>query len=60
MHMGFKYKTYIDDLGYDGPNATFNMSKATVDDLDAEIRPRTGFAPDRARRRKMRAMETLP
>jgi len=60
LHMGFKYKTYVDDLGHDGPNATFNMSKATVDDLDAEIRPRTGFAPDRARRRKMRTMETSP
>jgi hypothetical protein len=60
LHMGFKYKTYVDDLGYDGPNANFNMSKAAVDDLDAEIRPRAAFAPDRARRRKMRAMEISP
>ncbi|TWB93212.1 hypothetical protein FBZ93_111251 [Bradyrhizobium macuxiense] len=52
VHMGFKYKTYVDDLGYDALNASFNMSKAVVDDLDAEIRPNTGFASDRARKRQ--------
>ncbi|MBR1163529.1 hypothetical protein [Bradyrhizobium elkanii] len=52
VHMGFAYKTYVDDLGYDTLNASFNMSKAVVDDLDAEIRPHTGFASDRARRRE--------
>ncbi|MFL9503317.1 hypothetical protein ACJMQP_24935 [Rhodopseudomonas palustris] len=52
VHMGFKYKTYVDDLGYDTLNASFNMSKTVVDDLDAEIRPHTGFASDRARRRE--------
>lgn len=53
VHMGFKHKTYVDDLGYDAPNATFNMSKTVIDDLDAEIRPRGGFAQDRARRRAL-------
>lgn len=52
VHMGFAYKTYMDDFGYDTLNASFNMSKAVVDDLDAEIRPHTGFASDRARRRE--------
>lgn len=52
VHMGFAYKTYVDDLGYDTLNASFNMSKTVVDDLDAEIRPQTGFASDRARRRE--------
>lgn len=52
VHMGFKYKTYVDDLGYDTLNASFNMSKAVVDDLDVEIRPHTGFASDRARKRE--------
>jgi hypothetical protein len=55
LHMGFKYKTYVDDLGYDTQNASFNMSKAIIDELDAEIRPRTGFARDRVRKRQMGA-----
>lgn len=54
VHMGFAYKTYVDDIGYDTLNASFNMSKTVVDDLDAEIHPRTGFASDRARRREAR------
>src|SRR5262245_5857053 len=27
LHMGFKHKTHVDDLGYDTQNASFNMSK---------------------------------
>lgn len=54
VHMGFSCKTHVDDLGYDTPNVTFNMSKASIDDLDAEIRPRTGFAQDRMRTRHWR------
>lgn len=54
LHMGFKHKTHLDDYGYDEPNATFNMSKPNIDDLDADIRPRSGYAQDRARRRAMR------
>jgi hypothetical protein len=55
VHMGFKYKVHVDDLGYGTLNASFNMSKAMIDALDAEIRPRTGFAQDRARKRLMAA-----
>lgn len=54
IHAGFKYKTYVDDLGYDIPNVSFNMSKAIVDDLDEEIRPGYGFAQDRKRKRERR------
>ena len=36
---GFRYKTYIDDLGYDSLNVNFNMSKSSLDDLDCQIRP---------------------
>jgi hypothetical protein len=54
LHMGFKHKSFVDDFGYDTPNAAFNMSKAVVDELDAEIRPQSGFAPDRARKRQHR------
>jgi hypothetical protein len=53
LHMGFKYKTDVDALGYDTLNATFNMSKAVIEELDAEIRPGTGFAYDRAKRRQL-------
>lgn len=34
LHLGFKMKTY-----FDSPNATFNMSKASLVALDIEIRP---------------------
>jgi hypothetical protein len=54
LHLGFKYRTHIDDLGYDTQNASFNMSKVAIDDLDVEIRPRSGLAQDRARAREMR------
>jgi hypothetical protein len=55
VHMGFKYKTHVDDLGYDTLNASFNMSKPAIDDLDARIRPQSGFAQDRACKRLARA-----
>src|SRR5260370_1447636 len=32
VHMGFKYKTYVDDLSY--ANVNFNMSKRSIDELD--------------------------
>jgi hypothetical protein len=48
LHAGFKMKTYRDELGYNHINATFNMSKKVVDDLDCELRPRGGLARDRA------------
>ena len=34
VHMGFKYRTYVDDLGYDLPNVNFNMSKPSINELD--------------------------
>lgn len=52
LHMGFRHKTHIDELGYDGPNVTFNMSKAVIDDLDARMRPGTGFAQARSRKKE--------
>ncbi|MCK1673842.1 hypothetical protein [Bradyrhizobium sp. 150] len=54
VHLGFNCKEHVDDLGYHTPNTTFNMSKSVIDDLDAEIRPKTGFAQDRARARLRR------
>jgi len=54
LHMGFKHKTFVDDFGYDTLNANFNMSKSVIDELDAEIRPQSGFAQDRARKRQVK------
>lgn len=34
IHAGFKYKIYVDYLGYESPNVTFNMSKRSLDVLD--------------------------
>jgi len=59
IHAGFKYKTYIDDLGYDTLNASFNMSKTAVDDLDCEIRPDHACARDRRRRAERRNNQFL-
>jgi hypothetical protein len=42
LHIGFKYKTDVDHLGYNTQNAAFNMSKAAIKVLDAEIRPWMG------------------
>lgn len=52
VHMGFKYKTYVDDFGYDLPNMNFNMSKRSIDELDFEIRPNMGGAHHRIRQRQ--------
>ncbi len=52
VHMGFRYRTHVDDLGYITLNVSFNMSKPTIDDLDARIRPQSGFAQDLARKRQ--------
>ncbi len=49
-HMGFKYKIHVDELGYETLNASFNMSKPVIDDLDVRIRAHSGLARDRARK----------
>jgi hypothetical protein len=57
LHAGFKMKTYIDQIGCDYINVSFNMSKLVVDDLDFEMRPDGAIAAHRAwliERRKYR------
>jgi len=58
IHAGFRYKTYVDALGWDVRNVDFNMSKAVIDDLDCEIRPNDAVAESRrwleARRKQRR------
>ncbi len=50
VHAGFRYKTHLDELGYESVSVTFNMAKPVIDELDCEIRPDGGFAQDRRRR----------
>jgi hypothetical protein len=54
IHLGFRYRKYLDDLGYDYPNVTFSLSQRCLDDLDCEIRPNGARAQDRARRAEER------
>lgn len=54
IHAGFRYRTYVDDLGYDSLNVNFNMSKAALDELDCEIRPKGARAQSRRMREQMR------
>ncbi len=51
VHAGHKFKTYVDELGYEDVNVSFNMSKSAIDELDQMVRPnrshrggRTGYA----------------
>jgi hypothetical protein len=55
VHLGYSYRTSVDELGYSTLNATFNMSKPVIDDLDAQVRGREG---SRVRRRAFRYAET--
>ena len=59
VHAGFKYKTYVDDFGYDLPNVNFNMSKRSIDELDFEIRPNMAAANRRIRRRQSKTVEKV-
>jgi len=54
VHAGFNFKKYVDELGYDNLNVTFNMSKKSTDELDRIIRPNGAFAQDMRRLRGMR------
>lgn len=53
-HAGFDVKADRDDYGREMLNAEFNMSKASLQDLDCEIRPEMGWVQDRLRKRQRR------
>lgn len=55
IHAGFKYKTYVDRLGYDLLTVDFNMPKALLYDLDCDIRPNGARAQDRRRQRELQS-----
>jgi len=54
IHAGFQYRSYVDDLGYDGLNVSFNMSKPCIEALDCEIRPNGAHAQSRKYRTETR------
>ncbi|MDJ1158094.1 hypothetical protein QNA08_07590 [Chelatococcus sp. SYSU_G07232] len=60
LHAGFKIKTYIDEMGYDDLNVSFNMSKPCLEDLDCEIRPDGVRAQDRRHREQMKRYRQYP
>jgi hypothetical protein len=56
LHAGFKIKTYVDELGYDKLNVSFNMSKLGLEELDCEIRLDGARAEARRRKQEMREL----
>jgi hypothetical protein len=54
IHAGFRFKTYVDELGYEDLNVSFNMSKPCIEELDCEIRPNGAHAQSRRFRTDMK------
>ena len=50
FHLGLRFRTEIDHLGYDSPNLWFNLSARSLTDLDCAIRPDGARAQDRRRK----------
>jgi hypothetical protein len=50
IHNGFQCKFGFDSLGYEHPNANFNMSKSQIEDFDAIFRPNGAVAQAREAR----------
>ncbi len=50
IYMGFKFKSYKDDRGYDHINVNFNMSKVTLHVVNVRVRPNSGCAQDALRK----------
>jgi len=55
IHAGFDVKPHTDDYGRETLNAGFNMAKASLYDLDCEIRPNGARAQARRERERQRA-----
>lgn len=60
LHVGFKMKTSVDEMGYDNLNVSFNMSKSCLEDLDCEIRPDGARAQDRRRHEEVKGYRSHP
>ena len=59
MHAGFRFKTYVDHLGYEVVNVSFNMSKVALEDLDCSVRPSGAIAQSRRHRAEMRQYKSF-
>ncbi|HWG06457.1 MAG TPA: hypothetical protein VG271_15710, partial [Beijerinckiaceae bacterium] len=59
IQAGFKFKLFVDELGYTNVNVTFNMSKPLLVDLDCQIRPNGAHAQSRRARQEMRRNPAL-
>jgi len=59
IHAGFMVKPFTDDYGAEALNAGFNMGKASLNDLDCEIRPDGGRAQARRERERRRNLSPL-
>lgn len=57
IHAGFKVRPDIDQYGRERLNATFNMSRPSIEKLDSEIRPDGAAAQFRGRLGRSRAAE---
>jgi hypothetical protein len=55
IHAGFDVKPHTDDYGRETLNASFNMGKASLYNLDCEIRPDGARAQARRQRERQRA-----
>lgn len=60
VHVGYRYKTYADELGYTSINVAFNMSQTSIDDVLATHDPSrlTSDRHQRALRRSARLMSS--
>lgn len=56
IHAGFDAKPHTDDFGRETLNAGFNMAKASLYDLDCEIRPEGARAQARREEERRRAL----
>jgi hypothetical protein len=52
LYLGFRFKSYKDDLGYDHINVSFNMSKTDLEELNCRVRPDSGRAQDYFRQKQ--------
>ena len=54
VHAGFRFKSSVDEYGYENISVRFNMSRPRLIDLDCEIRPNDAYAEDRRRKQALR------
>ncbi len=56
VHAGFKYKTFVDELGYPSINVAFNMSQISLDDIRYRYLNTKGWTKERELRAERRVI----